>query len=291
MSPAVDRHQNASETPAVAEVPLYETGWHDELVEHPDGTTEMIRTPLTAAEFLHPREGDHLPVNTFHDRLVSTLKESLTRWFSHQPNTCIFSDLLIEWDIDLGDHSPDICVVFDVKEPQRDRSKFVVAAEGVRPAVIIEVVSPHYRKPDREDKVNHYAQAGVPEYIILDRRTYRQQILEETIGYRLVAANCYEPIVADEQGRIFSQVLGLLISLQDGQVVLHNPATGERLLTASELAQQATAERQRAEIADQRAEAARQRAEMADQQAAAERQRADRLVAFLRSQGLDPDQV
>jgi Uma2 family endonuclease len=291
MTPAVERHQHASETGSVSELPFYETGWHEELVEHPDGTTEIVWTPLTEAEFLHPREGDHLPVNTFHERVVSTLKDLLKRWFSHQPNTCIFSDLLIEWDIDLGDHSPDVYVVFDVKEPECDRSTFVVADEGVRPAVIIEVVSPHYRRPDREDKVYHYAQAGVQEYIILDRRTYRKQILEETLGYRLVARNCYQPILADEEGRIFSRVLGLWMSLQDGQVVLEDPETGERLLTASELAQQAEAERQRAEIADQRAEAESERAEAESQRAEAERQRADRLAAFLRSQGLNPDQV
>ncbi len=313
MTPAIVNLQNT--VPATAppkDIDFAETGWHEDWIEHPDGTIEIVWTPLTDAEFLHPREGDRLPNNTFHDRIVSTLQDLLKRWFSAQPNTCVFSDLLIEWDIDLGDHSPDISVVFDVQEPERDRFTFVVAEEGVRPAVVMEVVSPRYRHVDRETKVQHYAQAQVQEYIILDRRKYRKQTLEEVIGYRLVAPNLYQPITPDEEGRILSRVLGLWISLRDGQVVLENAETGERLLTASELAQQAETERQRAEeerqraeeerqraeeerqraeSADRRAEAERQRAEEAHQQAEAERQRAERLARWLRSQGLDPDNL
>ncbi len=284
------QHAAVEASPTVTES-FSETGWHEELMEQPDGTIKIVWTPLTEAEFLHPKEGDHLPTNTFHDRIVSTLKDLLKRWFSHQPNTCVFHDLLIKWDIDLGDHSPDICVVFGVTEPERDRSEFYVAQEGVRPAVIMEVVSPRYRKADREDKVLHYAKAQVQEYIILDRRKYRGQTLEEVVGYQLVAPSSYKPITPDEAGRILSQVLGLWISLQDGQVVLENAETGERLLTALELEQWAEEERQRAEIADQRAEIANQQAQEERQRAQEERQRAERLAEFLRSQGFDPEGI
>jgi Uma2 family endonuclease len=303
MTPATVYPQpNAS--PTSSEPGFAETGWHEERIEHPDGTAEIVWTPLTAAEFLHPREGDHLPINTFHDRVVTTVKDLLSRWFSHQPNTRIYSDLLIKWDIDLGDHSPDVYVVFDLQEPERDRSEFRISREGVRPALILEVVSPHYRKMDREDKVLHYARAQVQEYIILDRRTYRKQTLEEVIGYRLTAPGVYQPITPDDEGRIFSQVAGLWISLRDGQVVLETE-TGERLLTSSELGQRAEAEAQRAEAEALRAEAEAlraetealraeaeaQRAETEAQRAETEAQRADRLANFLRSQGFDPDQV
>ncbi|MCS6812985.1 MAG: Uma2 family endonuclease [Cyanobacteria bacterium] len=271
MTPTIANLQNSNSTPTPSDKPNFaETGWHEEWIEHPDGTQEIIWTPLTDAEFLHPREGDHLPIDTFHDRIVSTLKDLLKRWFQHQPNTCVYGDLSFQWDIDLGNHCPDVAVVFNVKEPERDRSSFDVAEEGVRPAVIMEVVSPRYRHVDRETKVQHYAQAQVQEYIIFDRRKCRQQTWEEVLGYRLVAPSVYQPITPDENGRILSRVLGLWISLQDGQVVLENAQTGERLLTASELAQWAEMEHQRAE---------------------AERQRADRLAALLRSQGLDPDQI
>jgi Uma2 family endonuclease len=285
MTPAkVYLQQEALEISQIPSEHFAETGWHEELIEQPDGTINSVWTPLTEAEFLHPREGDHLPINTFHDRVVSTVKDLLSRWFSHQPDTRIFSDLLIKWDVDLGDHSPDVFVGFGLPDPQRDRSEFIVAEEGVRPALIFEVVSPRYRTIDRETKVLHYAKAQVQEYIIFDRRNYRGQTLEEVIGYRLVASGSYQPITPDDEGRIFSQVSGLWISLRDGQVVLENAATGERLLTSFELEQRAEAEHQRAEAANQRADEERQRAE-------AERQRAEQLADFLRSQGLDPDQI
>jgi len=292
MTPStIDLQPDALETSQLPAECFSETGWHEELIEQPDGTVEIVWTPLTAAEFLHPREGDHLPINTFHDRIVSTLKDLLRRWFSHQPNTCIFSDLLIQWDIDLGDHSPDVWVAFGVSDPDRDRSTFVVAEEGVRPSLIVEVVSPHYRKEDRETKVLHYAQAQVQEYIIVDRRNYRGKSLEEVIGYRLAASGSYQPITPDEEGRILSQVLGLWISLREGQIVLENAETGERLLTALELERRAEGEHQRAEEERQRAEAADRRAEEEHQRAEAADRRAERLAEFLRRQGLDPEQI
>ena len=289
--PTIDLLKDTPETSESAIPSFEETGWHEELVPQPDGTIEIVWTPLTEAEFLHPREGDHLPTNTFHDRTVTSLKDLLGRWFGHQPQTCIFSDLLIKWDIKLKDHSPDLFVVFDVKDPKRIRSKFVVAKEGVRPALIVEVVSPRYRNADRKTKVGQYARANVQEYIILDRRRYQGEFLEEVIGYQQVAPGLYQPITPDGSGRILSQVAGLWISFQDGELVLENAATGERLLYSWELEQRAEEERLRAEAADQRAEEERLRAAAADQRAEEERQRVQQLVDFLQSQGYDPGQI
>ncbi|NJL88854.1 MAG: Uma2 family endonuclease [Coleofasciculaceae cyanobacterium SM2_1_6] len=79
-----------------------------------------------------------------------------------------YSNLIIVWgNPALKDNCPDVMVVFAVKEKGRIRSKFFVEQEGVRLGLIIEVVSPHYRQEDREIKVIQYAQAGVPEYLII----------------------------------------------------------------------------------------------------------------------------
>ncbi|NJP08700.1 MAG: Uma2 family endonuclease [Leptolyngbyaceae cyanobacterium RU_5_1] len=110
----------------------------------------------------------------------------------------------------------------------------MVANEGVRPALIIEVVSPRFRKADRETKVVHYARAGVQEYVILDRRTYRKQVRDEVLGYRLVNGHS-QPITTDEEGRILCETVQLWISLQDGQLVMEDSQTGERLKTSLEL--------------------------------------------------------
>jgi Uma2 family endonuclease len=215
-----------------------ESGWKLEGIIRPDGSTETIKVPLTAADFLHPQEGYRLPNSTFHDQIAGDAKEILTRRYSTHADVGVFRDLLVSWDIqDLGDHCPDTFVVFGMDDPQRNRSKFVVAEENARPSFILEVVSPRYRKEDREAKVVEYAKAQVQEYVIIDRRLYRKQILEEVLGYRLVAGH-YQPITPDEEGRIYSETLGLLISLQESRLVLEDAQTGNRLLSALELAQE-----------------------------------------------------
>jgi Uma2 family endonuclease len=165
---------------------LAECGWRIETVEQPDGTRKQVQIPLTELEFLHPQEGYYLPNSTFHDNAIADAKDLLTRRYMNEPNTAVFSDLIIKWGIpNLGNHCPDVCVVFGIHNKEQNRTEFVVQEEGVRPKLIIEVVSPRYRRVDREDKVREYARAGVEEYIIIDRRQQRGQVLEEVIGYRL----------------------------------------------------------------------------------------------------------
>jgi hypothetical protein len=118
------------------------------------------------------------------------------------------------------------------------------------------------------------------------------------IGYRLVAAGCYQPITPDEDGRILCETIGLWISLREGRLVMEEFQTGERLLTSAELEHQAEQEYQRAEQEYQRAEQERLRAEQERlraeqeyQRAEQERLRAEKLADFLRHQGFDPDQL
>jgi hypothetical protein len=159
-----------------------------------------------------------LPNSTFHDDVAGGAKDMLTRRYAGNPSIAVFRDLLIEWDIaDLADHCPDTFVAFGLQNKQ-NRNKFIVAEEGVRPAFIIEVVSPRYRKVDRETKVVEYARAKVQEYVVIDRRTYRRQVSDEVLGYRLVGGY-YQPITPDEEGRVLCETVGLWISLPDGRLV------------------------------------------------------------------------
>lgn len=256
---------------------LAECGWRTETVTRPDGTSEDRKIPLTEAEFLHPKEGCRLPNSTFHDQIASDARDLLTRRYDQRLDVGVFRDLLIEWDLELGDHCPDTFVVFGLRNKGENRNTFKVAEEGVRPTLILEVVSPRYRKVDREAKVLEYAQARVQEYVILDRRKYRGQLLDEVIGYRLVNPGCYQPITPDDEGRILCETVGLWISLREGSLVMEDALTGDRLLTSLELEQRAEQEHQRAEQEHQRAEQ--------------EYQRAEQLAEFLRSQGFDPDRL
>jgi Uma2 family endonuclease len=215
---------------------LAERGWRTEIKQQPDGTIIYSKVPLTSAEFLHPQEGYHLPTSKFHNNISRDAEDVLNRRYANNPTVEVFRDMLIKWDIsELGDHSPDLFVVFGIQNKEQNRSSFVVAEEGVRPALIIEVVSPRYRKEDREIKVIDYEQAKVQEYVIIDRRNQRGQLIDEVLGYRLINER-YRPVSPDDDGRILCETVGLWLSLQDGCLVMEDNQTGERLRTARELA-------------------------------------------------------
>ncbi|MCS6811997.1 MAG: Uma2 family endonuclease [Cyanobacteria bacterium] len=284
---------------------LAECGWRYETIVLADGTTTEVMVPLTEEEFLHPQEDYRLPNSTFHDQASLDAKDITARRYADRSDVGVFHDLLIEWDIpDLKVHSPDVCVAFGIRNKEQNRTKFIVSNEGVRPAFVLEVVSPRYRKADREIKVLHYATARVQEYVIVDRRPYREQMIDEVLGYRLTPLGTYQPISPDDDGRIYCQTLDLWISLQDGRLVIQDGQTGERLLRSDELEtltvqerlraeqaeHQAEQERLRAEQAEHQAEQERLRAEQAEYQAEQERLRSQRLADLLRAQGIDPDQ-
>ncbi len=214
---------------------LAECGWRWAEIVQPDGTLEELQVPLTEAEYLHPEEGFHLPTTTFHDDIAGQAKDILTRRYAHRPDVGVFRDLLVEWDIAMGDHCPDTFVAFGIRDKAANRAKFIVPNEGVRPVFILEVVSPRYRKADREIKVRQYAQAQVQEYFILDQRRIRKQLVDEALGYRLVDG-FYQPITPDDDDRILSTTLGVWISLQDGCLVMEDAETQQRLKTSIELA-------------------------------------------------------
>ncbi|GAA6616719.1 Uma2 family endonuclease [Scytonema sp. NUACC26] len=245
-----------------------ERGWRTEIVTQPDGSEDYFRIPLTSEEFLHPQEGYRLPNSTFHEDIAGSVKDILTRRYANDRTTGVFRDLIVKWGTpDLKNHCPDTFVVFGLQNKEQVRTEFVVPDEGVRPGLIVEVVSPRYGKEDRETKVKQYARAGVREYLIFDRRKQRKQTIEEVLGYRLVDGQ-YLPLTPDEDGLILFETVGLSIGLQDGRVVMVDAQTGERLLTSQELEQLASQAEQRVSQAEQRASQSEQRASQAEQRAA-----------------------
>lgn len=227
-------------------------GFRDVFGTRPDGTRGLVSIPLTDYDFLHPKEGDHLPNSTFHDLTTADIRDILRRRYHDQPDVGVYSDLLIAWDIAIGNLCPDVFVAFGVKERERNRRIFRVKREGTRPALVIEVVSPRYRKTDRRDKVELYAQAGVQEYIIIDRRTHHENVTKEVIGYRLVGG-FYRPIVPDTSGLVVCQTVSLGFGVDEQQVVIKDLVTGERLLSSLELAEAYAETAARAKDAETRA--------------------------------------
>jgi hypothetical protein len=160
----------------------------------------------------------------------------------------------------LRHHSPDVSVIFGVRDPGKFRSMFYVAEEGVRPTVLIEVVSPSTRNLDLEDKVLAYHETEVPYYVIVDRA--RPEGPPRILAYRR-APRSYVPLPEDDQGRVWIEPLGLWIGTRDNRVVCYD-ADNNELGDYAAVALALAAERQRAETEKARAETEKARAEAAE---------------------------
>jgi Uma2 family endonuclease len=175
---------------------------------------------------------------------------------------------------------PDVFWVGGV-DPERERKAWISWEEGGRlPDVIVELLSPSTEKKDRTEKRDLYARVfRTAEYFLCDPDTL------EIEGLRL-AGRFYQPIPPDENGRIWSEQLGVSFGLWHGRVDrrmgdwvrLFRP-DGTLVPTGEEAQyQRAEAERERAEAERQRAEAERQRADAAEAELA-------RLRAMLDERG------
>jgi Uma2 family endonuclease len=200
---------------------------------------------------------------------------------------------------------PDFFVVLKV-DGNKSRQGWVVWEEGGRyPDVIVELLSPSTEAADRGEKKMLYEQVfKTRNYFIYDPFAP-----EKFMGWELGVDQTYQELIPNEQGWLWSSVLGLWLGSWQG-LVLKEPARWLRFYDPSGNlvplpVEQAAAEHlraqmehQRAEMAEQEAETERQRAEMATQEAETERQRAESaeqraafLAARLRALGIDPNQL
>jgi Uma2 family endonuclease len=168
---------------------------------------------------------------------------------------------------------PDVFWVGGV-DPDRERRVWIAWEEGGRlPDLIVELLSPSTAHKDRTEKRDLYARVfRTAEYFLYDPDT------REIEGLRL-AGRFYQPIPPDENGRIWSEQLGVSFGLWHGVVgqrtgdwvrLFHRDGT---LVPTREEAQYQRAERER-----EQAEAERQRADAAEAELA-------RLRALLDERG------
>jgi Uma2 family endonuclease len=175
--------------------------------------------------------------------------------------------------------SPDVVVATEV--PVRPREAWVVADEGKGLDLVVEVHHKGSWRKDFVDNVQKYAQLGIREYFIFD--VNRMTLA----GLRLPPGKHRYDTLRSSRGRLHSEVLGLDLAVDEGQVRFYLGTA--RLLTSpereEEIARRAEQEQQRADQAQQRAEQEQQRAEQAMQQL--RRTRIEAILALLRSQGAD----
>lgn len=231
-----------------------ERGWRYKRVALPDGREVSYMVPLTSEDFLNPQEGDVMPQAVRHERITRELTDMLTARYLNS-DISVFHDCIMNWGIaGLANPSPDVSIVPNVRDVQAIQGEgvFFVKQEGTKPILVIEVVSPRYRKEDRENKVEIYERAGVLEYVIFDFYTRRGREQGEVLMYRLVDGR-YRLQTPDEDGLYYCQTVDLRIGLEEGErLVLEDGETGERLRTSLEEIKAREAAEARAEAAEAR---------------------------------------
>ena len=253
--------------PSEDEQDAFVFGWRSEHVLLPGGGFAEREIPLTAADLLDPKIGDHLVQGTHHFGIAQMLFDLFDRRYRAEKDVFISSDLKICWGIKgLPDPAPDVAVIRGVRDKEENRDSFDVVREGVLPCLIVEVVSSRtaeHRRADYEKKVAIYERAGVPEYVIVDPQLHLKRPKMRISGYRREASGRYRTIEPDREGRVLSETTGLWFSVSaDGQRLwLVDAVTGERMLISREVEDLAERESESRRLAE--AELARLREELA----------------------------
>ncbi len=186
--------------------------------EDENGNHVFIEVPLSLEDFLNPQEGDYFMQGGLHGINVTKLTSIFRYRYRHIPTIHVCSDKKMLWGIkELSEPAPDVAVIPNVLNEQDPyHASFDVQKEGTRPSFVMEVVSPHYRKADLEDKVDIYRRAGVEEYFLLNSYLNRKtgKVVYVVLGYRLHGTE-YVPIDPDEDGLFYSATTDVFIGVSE----------------------------------------------------------------------------
>src|SRR5947199_3705610 len=258
--------------PAPEDADPFRYGWRPRYVHLPGGEVEEQDIPLTAEDLLDPQPGDVVLESGPHGKLSRRLGGVLELFFKGDAEVLVVGNMKMLWGIPgLKEPAPDVAVIRGVRDREDLGEVFDVVQEGVRPCLIVEVVSPKYEEVRRNDYVKKkeiYERAGIPEYLIVEPYQIKGSPIRQWTGYRLGFDGRYREIEPDGDGRLLSETTGLLFGIaEDGGFQVTDVRTGERLLNPSQLsaAREAAEERADREAQARRAaeaEIARLRAEL-----------------------------
>ena len=240
-------------------------------------SVEVIEVPIP--DVSHLITEDDAPVdNLIQEKLQRLLVESLYSSLKRERPFLAAADLgLFYGTTQQQSIAPDVLLSFDVTVPadwseKRKRSYFVWEF-GKPPEVVIEIVS-NPKGGELDEKLQKYARISVAYYVVFDPM---EQLSSQVLQVYGLHEGVYQPL---SDAWLASVGLGLTVWPGEFETKQYDrwlrwcDRDGNLLLTGYEQAQQE-----------------RQRAEQAEQQAAQERHRAERLAAFLRSQGMNPDDL
>jgi Uma2 family endonuclease len=242
-------------------------------------------------------------------RNLSYATEALKLWFEEIPDVYVSGKLFIRYEEEGAEKrvSPDIFVVFGVSK--EDRVSYTVWEEdGKVPAFVLELISKSTATKDRKENPLIYRDLGVKEYFQFDpsSKFLKPKSLQ---GVRLENGK-YVPIpvsaLPDGTLSVRSEVLGLDLHLYPNMNFrFFDPIARQSLRSHSE----AEHDRHEAELARSQAELERSFEQQARREAEAiaeqanliadrerneklqERQEKERLATYLRSLGINPDDI
>jgi Uma2 family endonuclease len=279
--------------------------------------TNNLKSSLKLAELENPDEDfEPMPEGDKQRRNLSYTTEALRLWFESQQNVYVSGNLFIRYkDQNIEKRiAPDTFVVFGMNN--EDRVSYKIWEKGNKaPDFVLEVTSKGTITKDREQNPLIYQNLGVKEYFQYDPTG---EYLQPTSlqGVRLEQGNYIEiPIVNLPDGvlSLHSEVLGLDLHLySDKGFRFYDPISNQILRSLAEAEQgrlqaelerslerqfriqaeqekiQAMQEQLKAKQEQSKAEAISQQQRIIAQQ---ERQQKEKLAAYLRSLGINPDEI
>ena len=217
--------------------------------------------PLPSRPVLYPEtDGRPMPDSDYQGDACHYVVPALKAWFRAHPDVYASGDLFIY--LEEGNPrnciAPDAFVVLGAANHRRDTYRLWEEPGGV-PDFVLEIVSPSTWRADLGAKREQYAALGVAEYWLHD--PHGRHLQPALAGYRL-DGGAYLPLPATgtpEGIAMRSDVLGLELHLDGGDLRLFDPVSGKRLPTLEEsrAAEAAMAARLRVSEADLRTAEAR----------------------------------
>ena len=260
-------------------------------IPNPEVSPTPVKTPLPGDYSAPPTHlySDEPPLETdFHRDQIDLLIRLLKYWWQERNDFYISGNLTVYYSTEETKkrdfRGPDVFVVLGAEK--KDRRSWAIWEEGGKyPNLVIELLSGATASVDKGAKKTLYQDVWrVPEYYWFHPETM------EFAGFRL-NNDQYEAISANEQGNLTSEQLGLALGIHDRKLRWFT-AAGELIPLPEEQERQAKEQAEQREIQERQAkEQERQAKEQAEQREIQERQAKERLETYLRSQGIDPDNL
>jgi Uma2 family endonuclease len=256
---------------------------------HEDVTDDIRRFPTNLYSDEPPLETD------FHRRQIDLLIRLLEFWWQDRPDFYISGNLTVyynEEQLKSRDfRGPDIFIVLGAEK--KDRRSWAIWEEGGKyPNVVIELLSDSTSTVDKGTKKQLYQDVWrVPNYYWFHPETM------EFAGFCLVNGQ-YEAIAPTENGWLWSEQLELFLGIHEGQLRLFGsdgtliPLPEEQERQAKEQERQAKEQERQAKEQERQAKEQERQAKERERQAKEQaQQRAKQLEEYLRSQGIDPNNL